>query len=318
MIALIVRPILYGILVTLFVSVNALFLVWLERKVSARIQLRRGPLHVGPEGLLQTLADAIKLISKELVTPRQSGHFLYVLAPVLVFAPVVASFLVIPLGPGAVMHDYASGMLLIFALSSIAFLGIFTAGWASNSKYAVLGSLRAIAQNISYEVPLLLSVMGVVLIAGSLQLTRIVEAQTPVWFIFLQPVGFVLFICAMLGETNRAPFDIPEAESELVAGFHTEYSGMRFAFFFLAEYSNVFIGSAVAASLFLGGWRGPFVPGPIWLLLKTYALVFVVMWIRWTFPRLRSDQLINFGWQVLIPFGLMNILATALVLAVIR
>jgi NADH-quinone oxidoreductase subunit H len=301
-----------AVLVTLFVSTNALFLVWLERKVSARIQLRRGPLYVGPAGLLQTLADAVKLISKELTTPRQANRPLFVLGPLLVFAPVLGSFLVLPFGPGAVIKDLNIGFLLVFALSSVAFIGIFTSGWSSNNKFAALGAMRAVAQNISYEIPLLLSVMGVTLLAGTMRLGAIVEAQERLWFIVLQPVAFLIFLCAVLGETNRAPFDIPEAESELVAGFHTEYSGFRFALFFLEEYTNVFVGSALAATLFLGGWQGPLLPGPFWFLLKTNGIVFVVMWIRWTFPRLRSDQLIALGWKVLIPFGILNVLGTAL------
>lgn len=309
------RTLLWGAFIVSFAAVNALFLVWLERKVSARIQLRRGPIYVGPMGLLQTLADAVKLLSKEIRTPRQSGRFLYLLAPVLVFAPVVVSFIVLPLGPGAILKDLNIGFLLIFAFSSIVFIGIFTGGWASNNKYAALGALRAVAQNISYEIPLLLSVMGVVLLTGSLRMTEIVGAQKHLWFIVLQPVAFVIFVSSMLGETNRTPFDIPEAESELVAGFHTEYSGIQFAFFMLEEYTNVFIGAAVASTLFLGGWQGPFVPGPLWFLIKTYGIVFIVMWIRWTFPRLRSDQLISFGWKVLIPFGLANILVTAFVIS---
>ena len=262
-----VKAVLLGVLVTLFITVNALFLVWMERKVSAKIQLRRGPMYVGPMGLLQTLADAVKLISKELTQSRHSGHFLFILAPLLVFAPVMGSFTVLPLGPGMIIKDYSIGFLLVFALSNVAFIGLFTAGWSSNNKYSALGAMRAVAQNISYEIPLLLSVMGVVLITGTLQMGRIVEAQSGVWFIVLQPVAFLIFLTAMLGETNRAPFDIPEAESELVAGFHTEYSGFRFALFFLAEYTNVFLGSALATTLFLGGWRGPLLPGPVWFLL---------------------------------------------------
>ena len=313
-----IRATILGTLVVLFITVNALFLVWMERKVSAKIQLRRGPLYVGPMGLLQTLADAVKLISKELTTPRERNRLLFMLAPLLVFAPVMGSFLVLPFGPNAIIKDFNIGFLLIFALASIGFIGVFTAGWSSNNKYSSLGAMRAVAQNISYEIPLLLSVMGVVLITGSLQMSKIVESQTGLWFIFVQPVAFIIFLTSILGETNRAPFDIPEAESELVAGFHTEYSGFRFALFFLAEYTNVFIGSALAVTLFLGGWKGPFLPGPVWFLLKTYSVVFLIMWIRWTFPRLRSDQLINLGWKVLIPFGLINILVTALVISLIN
>jgi len=205
------RAALYGTLACAFAAVNALFLVWMERKVSARIQLRHGPMR-GPFGLVQTLLDAIKLLSKELTTPRYASRFLFVLAPVLVFAPVVVSFLVIPFAPGMPIKDLNIGFLLIFAMSSIAFIGFFTAGWSSNNKYAALGALRAVAQNISYEIPLLLSVMGVVLLAGTLQMSQIVLAQTHLWYIVLQPVAFLIFICAILGETNRAPFDIPEAD----------------------------------------------------------------------------------------------------------
>lgn len=307
--------IVYGTLVVLFVSVNALFLVWMERKVSARIQLRRGPLHVGPSGLLQTLADAIKLISKELVCPHDADKFVYWLAPVLVFAPVLAAFLVIPLAQNFVIRDLGVGFLFVFSLTNISFIGIFIAGWSSNSKYALLGSMRAVAQNISYEIPLLLSTMGVVMTAGSLKLTDIVQAQHGQWFVFtFQVFAFLIFLTAALAEANRAPFDIPEAESELVAGFHTEYSGMRFALFFLGEYTAIFISSAIGASLFLGGWQGPLLPGPVWLLLKVYFLVFVIMWIRWTFPRLRPDQLMSLAWKVLIPFAIVNVFATAAML----
>ena len=310
----IIKIILYGTLVTLFVSVNALFLIWLERRVSARIQLRRGPIHVGWQGSLQTLADAIKLLTKELVLPRESDKFLYTLAPLIVFAPVVAAFLILPLGPNLVMRDLNVGFLFVFSLTNISFIGIFIAGWASNNKYALLGSMRAVAQNISYEIPLLLSTMGVVMAAQTMKMSELVAVQEKTWFIATQPLAFLIFFCASLAEANRAPFDIPEAESELVAGFHTEYSGMRFALFFLGEYTAIFISSAIAATLFLGGWRGPFLAGPFWLLLKTYGIVFVVMWVRWTFPRLRSDQLMNFAWKVLIPFAILNVFVTALVI----
>ena len=310
----ILKIILYGTFAILFISVNALFLIWMERKVSAKIQLRRGPLHVGPAGLLQTVADAIKLISKELTLPKDADKFLYLLAPMLVFAPVVSAFLILPLSPSFTMRDLNVGFLFVFSLTNISFIGIFIAGWSSNSKYALLGSMRAVAQNISYEIPLLLSTMGVVLIAQTLKMSEIVAAQGRYWFILAQPFAFGIFLCASLAEANRAPFDIPEAESELVAGFHTEYSGMRFALFFLGEYTAIFISSAIAAVLFLGGWQGPISPGPWWLLLKIYALVFMVMWIRWTFPRLRSDQLMGFAWKILIPLAILNVFVTAAVL----
>ena len=307
----IVNIALYCTAVILFVSVNTLFLVWMERKVAARIQRRTGPLHVGPQGLLQTIADAVKLLSKELVLPQEANKFLYLLAPVLTFAPILSAFIVIPLGERWIIRNLNIGFLLIFALANITFIGIFVAGWSSNNKYALLGSMRAVAQNISYEIPLLLSTMGVVMTAQSLKTSEIVMAQQQTWFVFVQPLAFLIFFCSSLAEANRAPFDIPEAESELVAGFHTEYSGMRFALFFLGEYTAIFISSAIAATLFLGGWHGPLLPGPFWLIFKTYVIVFVVMWVRWTFPRLRSDQLMNFAWKVLIPFGILNLLFTA-------
>ncbi len=314
----ILRIVLLGTIAILFVSVNALFLVWMERKVSARIQLRRGPLHVGPMGLLQTVADALKLLSKELVHPSQSDKFGYALAPMLAFAPILSAFIIIPLSKNFIIQDLNVGYLLVFSLTNISFIGIFIAGWSSNNKYALLGSMRAVAQNISYEIPLILSTMGIVMGTGTLQMTRIVEAQDKIWFVLTQPIAFIIFFCASLAEANRAPFDIPEAESELVAGFHTEYSGMRFALFFLGEYTAIFISSAIAATLFLGGWQGPGPEalGPVWLVLKIYFLVFTIMWVRWSFPRLRSDQLMSFCWKILIPFALANVLVTALMLTI--
>ncbi len=311
----VLKIILYGTLVVLFVSVNALFLVWLERRVSAKIQLRRGPIHVGWQGSLQTVADAIKLISKELVWPHESDKLLYWLAPVLVFAPVLSAFIILPLSQNVIIRDLNVGFLFVFSLTNISFIGIFIAGWASNSKYSILGAMRAVAQNISYEIPLLLSTMGVVMAAQTMKMSEIVLAQDKIWFIVAQPLAFLIFLCASLAEANRAPFDIPEAESELVAGFHTEYSGMRFALFFLGEYTAIFVSSAIAATLFLGGWRGPLLPGPVWLLLKIYGMVLVIMWIRWTFPRLRSDQLMGFAWKVLIPFAIVNVFVTAAVIS---
>ena len=310
----ILKIVLFGTIVVLFISVNALFLIWMERKVSARIQLRQGPLHVGFQGALQTLADAIKLLSKELVFPKQADKFCYWLAPILVFAPVVSAFIILPLSERWIIRDLNVGFLFVFSLTNIGFIGIFIAGWSSNNKYALLGSMRAVAQNISYEIPLLLSTMGVVMAAGTLKMTSLVAAQSKGWFIITQPLAFLIFLCASLAEANRAPFDIPEAESELVAGFHTEFSGMRFALFFLGEYTAIFISSAISATIFLGGWHGPLLPGIVWFLIKVYAIVFVIMWIRWTFPRLRSDQLMAFAWKVLIPFAIVNVFVTACML----
>lgn len=307
------------VIVLAFSQLNALFLVWLERKVAGHIQLRIGPKEVGPFGLLQTIADGIKLVGKELITPLSADRTLFVIAPVLVFMPVLVGFLVLPFGPDLILRDMNLGVLLIFAFSAFTVLAILAGGWAANNKYALLGAVRSVAQNVAYEIPLLLAAMSVVLMVHSLRFSDIVQAQGRVWFIFLQPVAGLIYLICATAETNRAPFDIPEAESELVAGFHTEYTGMRFGLFFLAEYTNMFIVSAVATSLFFGGWHGPFgfslgLPGVVWFLLKTYFLIFVLMWVRWTFPRLRFDQLMNFSWKVMIPLALVNLIVTAAVL----
>ena len=298
------------------VAVNALFLIWMERKVSAHMQLRPGPMEVGFHGALQTIADALKLIGKELITPEDVDKLIYLLAPIVMFLPVLVSFVVIPFSPTLIIRDLNVGLLLIFAFSTLSVLAILMAGWSSNNKYSLLGAIRSVAQNIAYEIPLLITAMSIILMAGSFKPTDIVAQQSCLWNIFLQPLAFLLFTICGTAETNRAPFDIPEAESELVAGFHTEYSGMRFAIFFLAEYTNMFIVSAVATILFLGGWHGPILPPVVWFLLKVYAMIFLMMWFRWTFPRLRFDQLITFAWKILIPLSLANLILTALVMKI--
>jgi NADH-quinone oxidoreductase subunit H len=300
------------------VAGNALFLIWMERKVSAHMQLRPGPMEVGFHGALQTIADALKLIGKELITPEDADTLIYLLAPIVMFLPVLVSFVVIPFSPSLLIRDLNVGLLLIFAFSTLSVLAILMAGWSSNNKYSLLGAIRSVAQNIAYEIPLLITAMSIILMAGSFKPSDIVAQQSFLWNIFLQPLAFLLFIICGTAETNRAPFDIPEAESELVAGFHTEYSGMRFAIFFLAEYTNMFIVSAVAAVLFLGGWHGPVLPPVVWFLLKVYALIFLMMWFRWTFPRLRFDQLITFAWKILIPLALANLILTALIMKIFQ
>lgn len=310
------------VIILAFSQLNALFLVWLERKVAGHIQLRPGPMEVGPHGLLQTIMDGLKLVGKELIIPLKADKKLFLLAPVLVFMPVLVGFLVLPFGPNQIIHDMNIGILLIFAFSTFTVLAILAGGWASNNKYALLGAIRSVAQNVAYEIPLLLAVMSVVLMVNSLSFSEVVNAQSRIWFIFLQPVAGIIYLISATAETNRAPFDIPEAESELVAGFHTEYSGMGFGLFFLAEYTNMFIVTAVATSLFFGGWQGPFgisfgIPGVVWFLLKTYILIFVIMWVRWTFPRVRFDQLMNFSWKVMIPVSLVNLVVTAIVIKLI-
>jgi NADH-quinone oxidoreductase subunit H len=297
-----------------FITVNALALIWLERKVSARIQRRYGPTEVGPFGLLQTLMDVVKLVGKELITPDHVHKTLYLIAPVLVFAPLMALLSLIPIDEGWLFHDYDIALVLLLAFSSLNIIGIFAAGWGSNNKYALLGAVRAVAQNISYEIPLLLAVIPIVIMTRSLSLYEIASAQASYPFILVQPLAAIIYFIAGTAETNRAPFDIPEAESELVAGFHTEYSGMRFGVFFLAEFTHMVIICSVATILFLGGWNGPVLPGWLWFFLKVYSLILVMMWFRWTFPRLRFDQLMSLAWMVLLPLALVNLLATTVLI----
>ncbi|MBU2253066.1 MAG: NADH-quinone oxidoreductase subunit NuoH [Proteobacteria bacterium] len=299
---------LVGVLV--FVVFNALILTWAERKVAGHMQRRIGPKEVGPYGLIQPIADAIKLLGKEILTPREVDRPLYYLAPILIFVPVLVSFIVIPFDASLQVKDINVGILVILAFSSLSVFSILMAGWGSNNKYALIGAIRSVAQNIAYEIPLLLALLPVIMMANSFSLKTIVEAQKGLWFVVYQPLAFCIYFISAVAETNRTPFDLPEAESELVAGYHTEYSGMRFALFFLAEYTNIFIVSAIAVTFFLGGYQGPFLPGIIWFLLKSYLLVFVIMWLRWTYPRVRFDQLLNVSWKALIPLAFINLLIT--------
>ena len=309
---------LIGLLLILgFIQVNALFLIWLERKVAGHIQLRPGPMEVGPHGLLQTLADGIKLMGKELITPQLADKPLYWLAPILILVPALVCFVVIPFSPLLQVRDINVGILLIFSISSLTGLSILMGGWASNNKYSLIGAARSVAQIIAYEIPLLLSTMSVIIMCNSFKMSEIIAAQSSVWYILYQPIAAVIFLVGATAETNRAPFDLVEAESELVSGFHTEYTGMRFALFFLAEYSNMFITAAMATTLFFGGWQGPVLPGLIWFMIKCYALIFGVIWVRWTFPRLRFDQLMNFAWKILIPVALLNLMITAIVVKLV-
>jgi len=296
-----------------FLTFNVLFLIWLERKVAGHIQRRLGPMEVGPHGTLQTVADMLKLLSKELFTPVAADRWTYLLAPILVFMPTLCVASLIPVGDGVPFAQMPYGLIVITALSGLTVISIFMAGWSSNNKYAVLGGLRSVAQVVAYEIPVLLSALSVVLIAQSLDLRQIVDGQR-VPYVLLEPLAAVIFFIGITAETNRAPFDIPEAESELVGGFHTEYSGMRFAMFFFAEYTNMLVLGALGATLFLGGWRGPLLPGWVWIIGKAYAVILLMMWARWTFPRLRFDQLMSFAWKLLIPLAVVNLVATALVL----
>ena len=311
----------------------AAVMVYAERKVAAFMQQRYGPYLVGPKGLLQPIADILKLFFKEELRPKAADAFLFSLAPIISVAAAYLAFAPIPFGaptdffgllPEKIalqVSDVNVAVLVIFAVASMGVYGIVLAGWASNSKYSLLGGLRSSAQMISYELAYGMALATVVMMAGSLSLREIVDAQQgywfgfiPKWYIFPQAIGFFVFACAGIAETNRAPFDFPEAEQELVAGYHTEYSSMRFAMFFMAEYINMVTVSAVATNLYLGGWHGPFIPveyGWIWFVIKLAFLLFVYLWLRWTLPRFRYDQLMSFGWKVLLPVATVNLLLTA-------
>ena len=295
-----------------FLAVTTMFLVYLERKVSAHFQVRYGPMRVGWHGALQLIADAFKLLMKEDIIPKMADKWVFVAAPVLVFVSAYLAYLVIPFSPLLVVKDLNVGLLYILGVTSLTALAILMAGWSSNNKYALLGGFRSVAQIISYEVPLLLSLVPVVMLAGSLSLVKIVEAQKTLPFILLQPLGFFIYFIAATAEVNRTPFDIPEAESELVAGYNVEYSGMKFVMFFFAEYLNMFTVCALAATLFLGGWQGPLLPPLVWFFLKTYFLVFILMWLRWTLPRFRVDQLMSFCWKFLLPLAFLNLIFSSL------
>ncbi|CJA45583.1 NADH-quinone oxidoreductase subunit H [Streptococcus pneumoniae] len=282
------------------------------------MQGRIGPNQVGGRfGLLQTVADVLKLLLKEDSIPKAADKPLFILAPVIAFAPAFMVLAVIPFTDKFQFADIGVGLLYYIAVSGITTIGVVTGGWASNNKYSLLGGMRAAAQMISYEIPLVMSVIGIVLLAGSLNLNEIVAAQEKVWYIFVQPIGFVVFLIAAVAELNRTPFDLPEAESELVSGYHTEYSGFRWAFFMLSEYVYFFGMASLITVLFLGGWNPVmflgFIPGAVWFALKFSSVVFLLIWFRVTFPRIRGDQLMEFGWKVLLPIALANIFLTALI-----
>ena len=333
-----INPNVVAHLVLIFVVMNLLvlssaFMVWMERKVCAYIQDRVGPNRVGYEGALQPFADVLKLLFKEELRPKAADAFIFAIAPILSTVAALAAFSVVPFGTETTLFGLLSeplrlevtdvnvAVLVVFAITSMGVYGIVLAGWSSNSKYSLLGGLRSSAQMISYELSYGLALASVVMLAGTLSLREIVLNQSgywfqfiPRWYIFLQPVGFLIFLTAGVEETNRAPFDFPEAEQELVAGYHTEYSSMSFGLFFLAEYVNMVTVSAVATSLFLGGWLGPLLPdwlGWIWFMIKVLAILFFYVWMRWTLPRYRYDQLMEFGWKWLLPAAIINLVATA-------
>lgn len=300
---------------------NGILLVYAERKILADMQVRMGPMRVGRHGILQTVADAIKLVLKEDTIPGNADRWLFTMAPIIFFVPAFLLYLALPVTEDLVILNMDIGIYYIFAFETVVPVGIIVAGWASYNKYSLLGGLRAAAQQLSYEVPLLLSGLGVIMLASSLSLVEIVRSQDgllfgllPNWFIFYQPFGFLFYLIAGVADLNRTPFDIPEAESELVAGYAVEYSGMKFAIFQAAEYSNVFVVSAVAALLFLGGWQGPWLHPIFWFAIKTYAIIFIIIWLRGTLPRVRIDQLMALSWKILLPATLFNILLTGVLM----
>lgn len=322
--------VLVGVIFLIFYALLGLFLVYLERKVCAVIQNRIGPNRVGKWGLLQTIADLIKLLMKELITIKNADKFLFNLAPFIVIIASMMALAALPFAKGLHAIDLNIGIFYIIAVSSLGVVGILIAGWSSNSKYSLIGAMRSGAQIISYELSVSLSLLAIVIFSGSMQLSTIVESQANGWWIFKGHIpaffAFVLYLISGTAEINRGPFDLAEAESELTAGFHTEYSGIRFAFFFLAEYMNMFLVAAIAATLFFGGWM-PFhvdgwesfnnimdyIPSIIWFFGKTFVIIYIIMWFKWTFPRLRIDQLLNLEWKYLLPLNLINTVIISLV-----
>jgi NADH-quinone oxidoreductase subunit H len=319
-----IRLVLFLVAILAFVGLNAAYLVWVERKGAARFQRRPGPTEVGPAGLLQPIADALKLMSKQLIVPAGVDSILFRVAPLLMMSPALMSLAVIPWSKELAARNLNVGLLMIFALGSINVMAVMLGGWSSRNKYAIISAARVVSQNVAYEIPMLLVVITMVMVSGTMNLNEIVGQQTGgfwhwnilrVWVNPLMPVTFLIFYTCMLAETNRAPFDMAEAESELVAGAYTEYSGMGFGVFFMAEYANILLGCSLATVLFLGGWQSPFsfLPtlGPLWFLLKMYFLVFSVVWVRWTFPRTQFYGLLNLSWKILIPVSLVTLVLTS-------
>jgi NADH-quinone oxidoreductase subunit H len=302
--------IIFGLALIMFVMISVLGFVWIERRGMAIMQARLGPNRVGPFGLVQSVADALKVLLKEDIVPRNADKVVHLLAPIVAFTPLAMIFAVVPFWNGALLADLNIGVLYVVAIASITSVGILMAGWGSNNKYSLLGAMRNVASMVSYEIPLVLSVLGVVILAGSMSLNDIVKAQS-IPFILLQPLGALIFFIAGCAEINRSPFDLLEADSELTAGFHTEYSGMKFALFYLVEYGEALALSAVFSTLFLSGWNGPLLPPWMWVIGKIVVVFFFMVWTRTTLPRARIDQLMALAWKFLFPLAIVNFLATA-------
>lgn len=301
----------FTVILIAFIIASVIMFIWFERRLIGRFQIRIGPNRVGPFGLFQAIADVVKILTKEDIVPHKADKVVFWLAPLVALVPVLMVFAVVPLQSGAILVDLNIGILYVVALSSIVSIGIFMAGWGSNNKYSIIGAMRDVAQLISYEIPLVLSIVGVVLLTGSLSLSEIVRAQN-IPFILLQPLGFFIFFIGSLAEINRCPFDLVEAESEIIAGYNIEFSGSKFATFFLTEYSEAVLLSALTAILFLGGWSGPLLPPFLWLVIKMFVVFALIVWIRSTLPRFRIDQMMAFAWKFLLPLALINLLLTSL------
>jgi len=300
-------PAIVGIIVMLvFVFGMIIVLIYVERRLLGRFQIRLGPNRLGPEGIFQPLATAAKILLKEDICPALADKVIHWLAPVVVFIPIIMIFAVVPLQENVMLADLNVGVVYIIAISSISAVGVYMAGWGSNNKYSMISAFRTVGQMVSYELPIILTILGIVIMAGSLSLNTIVQAQD-IPFILIQPLGFIIFFLGTLAEMNRSPFDLLEADSEIVAGYHTEYSGMKFAMFYLGEYGHSLVYSAIIADLYLGGWRGPLIPPFLWFLIKLLIIFFVIVWIRATLPRLRVDQLMSFAWKGLLPMSVLNL-----------
>ena len=310
--AVYLTPAVAGILlIIVFILTIVIVFIWWERRLLGRFQIRTGPNRCGPEGIFQPIATAIKILLKEDIVPEKADKLIHFMAPVIVFVPILLIFAVIPISEGAILVDLNVGIIYVITISSISVIGIFMAAWASNNKYSLIAGMRAIAQMVSYELPVVLSLVGVALVAGSFSMIKIVEAQT-IPYILLQPLGFMIFFLGCLAEMNRCPFDLLEADSEIVAGYHIEYSGMKFAMFYLGEYGIALAYAGVIATLFLGGWQGPLLPPIIWFLIKVFMIFSVIIWMRATLPRLRVDQLMSFAWKFLLPMAVINMLIIAI------
>ena len=307
----IIMTVICATILLLIMATSALVFTLGERKICAFIQVRIGPNRVGPGGLLQSVADMIKLMDKEDIVPRGIDKWLWVLSPILLLVPSALIYAFFPFDDGVILADVNVGLFLLIAITSQTILPFLMGGYASNSKYSLIGGMRTVAQMLGYEVPMVFALMGIVMLTGSLKMSAIVEAQSNVWFIVLQPLAFFIYIVTALVESNRPPFNLVEGESEIIAGPFTEYTGMRWALFFLAEFSNLMCIGILTTTLFLGGWHGPdFLPGFVWFWIKTFICVLFYQWVGWTFPRLRIDTMLSFGWKVLLPIALVNVLLT--------